>query len=160
MVFVTLGSQDKQFLRLVKEVDKLVKEKVITDNVIVQAGVTKLDTNRIKLLDYIDVSDFQKYMHESDYIIAHGGVGSILDAMKLGKKIIAVPRDPKYDEIANNHQYEIIEEFAKKRYIIGCKDVSDLRDAVLKVKKFKPNGYVSNNDNFVRVIDNFIQNKI
>ncbi|MBQ6840656.1 MAG: hypothetical protein IJO63_00875 [Bacilli bacterium] len=160
MVFVTLGSQDKQFLRLVKEVDKLVKEKVITDEVIVQAGVTKLDTNRIKILDYIDVSDFQKYMNESDYIIAHGGVGSILDAMKLGKKIIAVPREAKYDEIANDHQKQIIAEFAKKRYIIGCKDVKDLRNAILKVKSFKPNKYVSNNDNFVAMVDNFIQNNI
>jgi len=160
MIFVTLGSQDKQFLRLVKEVDRLVKEKVITDEVIVQAGVTKLDTKRIKILDYIDVSDFKKYMVESDYIIAHGGVGSILDAMKLGKKIIAVPRDPKYDEIANDHQKEIIEEFAKKRYIIGCKDVKDLRKAILKVNSFKPESYVSNNEKFVDLIDNFIQNNM
>ena len=160
MVFVTLGSQDKQFLRLVKEVDKLVKEKIINEEVIVQAGITTLDTNRIKMLDYIDVSDFRKYMEESTYIIAHGGVGSILDAMKLGKKIIAVPRSPKFDEIANDHQKQIIAEFDKKGYIIGCNDVSDLKEAILKVDKFNPQNYTSNNKNFVQIIENFIDSEL
>lgn len=160
MIFVTLGSQDKQFTRLVKEVDRLVAEKVIKDEVIVQAGVTKFKSKNLKLLDYVDVEAFQKYMKECDFVIAHGGVGSILDAMKMKKKLIAVPRDAKYDEIANDHQRQIIEEFDKKGYIIGCKDVDDLQNAIARVKDFKPEEYISNNDKFVELVDNFLQNNI
>jgi len=156
MIFVTVGSQDKKFLRLIKEVDRLVKEKVIVDEVIVQAGPTKLDTNDIKIIDYLDLNEFKSYMENSDFVISHGGVGSILDALKFGKKVIAVPRNPKYDEIANDHQKQIIEKFSKSGYIIGCKDVKDLESALKKVKDFKFEKYQSNTKNFTKIIKNFI----
>ena len=38
MIFVTLGTQDKKFTRLLSEIDKLIDKKVISDEVIVQAG--------------------------------------------------------------------------------------------------------------------------
>ena len=41
MILVTLGTQDKLFVRLIKEVEKLVSKKVITEEVLVQTGDTE-----------------------------------------------------------------------------------------------------------------------
>ena len=110
------------------------------------------------MLDFISVDDFNNYIEESDFIIAHAGVGSILDGLKHNKKVIAVARNEKYGEHVNNHQMQIVEEFVKKGYIIGCKDVSELESALKKISTFKPQKYISNNKTFVKLIDNYIQN--
>ena len=45
MIFVTLGTQDKPFKRLIKAVEKQVMLGNIKQEVIVQAGCTKYKTN-------------------------------------------------------------------------------------------------------------------
>ena len=51
MILVTLGTQDKSFLRLVKEIDKLVESKVIKDKVVVQLGHTKYESDNLEMFD-------------------------------------------------------------------------------------------------------------
>ena len=41
MILVLLGTQNNSFHRLLEEIDKLIKNGVIKDKVIVQAGYTK-----------------------------------------------------------------------------------------------------------------------
>lgn len=160
MIFVTLGTQDKEFKRLVKKVDDLVKEGKINDDVVVQIGSTNYHSKNLKILKMLSIEDFNNYIEKSRFVISHGGVGSIIDTLKKGKKVIAVPRLSKYEEMANDHQVQIVSEFAKLGYIIGCKDETELEDAIKNIDKFKPKKYQSNNDNFIKFIDEFIQKSI
>ena len=98
MVFVVLGTNDKGFPRLLNAIEHQIENGTIKEEVIVQAGKTKYHSKYMKLYDMMSIEDFHKYIEEADYIITHGGVGSILDSLKLGKKIIAVPRLKKYKE--------------------------------------------------------------
>ena len=41
MILVLLGTQNNSFHRLLEEIDKLIKQKIIQEEVIVQAGYTK-----------------------------------------------------------------------------------------------------------------------
>ena len=43
MIFVTLGTQDKSFERLLKAIDKEIEKGTIKDKVVVQAGYTKYE---------------------------------------------------------------------------------------------------------------------
>ncbi len=156
MVFVSLGTQDKKFPRLLQEVDKLIEEKVIKDEVVAQVGQTKYTSKNMKIIDFLNKEDVLKYMKESKYIITHGGVGTILDAVTLGKKVIAVARLKKYKEHVNDHQLEIINEYSKLNYVID--GTYDLKSAILKIDKFKPGKFTSNNDNFVNQLDEYIKN--
>lgn len=158
MIFVTLGSQDKPFDRLVKKIDELVTNGIIKDKVIVQAGCTKVKTNQIELLDFIPIEEFNNYIEKSKYLIAHAGVGSILDGLNHNKKVIAVARLSKYGEIVNDHQLQLIDEFERKGFIIGCRDVDKLEESIKKIKNFQPKKYISNNENFINLIENFINN--
>ena len=111
MVYVSLGTQDKKFPRLLQEVDKMIEKGIIKDEVIAQIGQTKYESKNMKLYDYLSKEDVLKYMKESRFIITHGGVGTILDALKLNKKVIAVARLKLYKEHVNDHQLQIIKEY-------------------------------------------------
>ena len=157
MIFVTLGTQDKEFPRLIEEIDRLIENKTIKEEVIVQAGCTKYESKNLKIFDLISHDEFEKLVSECSLLITHGGVGSILTGIKRGKIVIAVPRLKKYKEHESDHQIQIINEFNKKGYIIGLKGVEDLESALKKAKVFKPNEFQSNNSIFINKIEDYIE---
>ena len=159
MIFVTLGTQDKSFTRLLEGIEKEIDKKNIKEKVIVQAGYTKYDSKKMEIYDYIPQDDFENYMKKADIIITHGGVGSILSALKMKKKIIAVPREEKYKEHENNHQLQIVEEFENKGYLIKVTDMKELKSAIEKAKKFNPKEYHSNNKKFMEKLEKELKEK-
>ena len=78
MILVLLGTQNNGFYRLLEEIDKLKSKGIIKDKIIVQAGHTKYQSNQMELLDLIPKEELDKYIHESNIVITHGGVGSII----------------------------------------------------------------------------------
>lgn len=156
MIFVILGTQDKTFPRLLKAIQHQINLGNIKEKVIVQAGSTKFQSKDMEILDYISMEQFGKYIEDSDYIITHGGVGTILDSLKKKKKIITIPRLKKYGEHENNHQLQIIEEFVKMGYVLTCDNLLNLDQIIKKLPTFVPNNYESNNHNFVNLVGSYI----
>ena len=157
MIFVTLGTQDKTFERLLKAIDKSIEKGEIKEKVIVQAGNTKYESKNMEILDLISPDKFQQLVDECDLLITHGGVGSILSAVKQGKKIIAAPRLKKYNEHVNDHQKQIIKEFAKDGYIIELEDMDKLGEALQKAKKFKPKKFKSHTKEMINLVEDIIE---
>ncbi len=158
MIFVTLGTQDKNFDRLVSAIDKEIKNGHIKEKVIVQSGSTNFKSGDMEIVDYLSQEEFEEYMKKCDLLITHGGVGSILTGLSYGKKVIAAARLSKYKEHINDHQVQIIKEFAKKGYILELEDFSKLNEVIKKSKKFKPNKYKSNTNNMIKMIEDYIDN--
>ena len=158
MILVMLGTQNNSFHRLLEKIDDLINKGIITDEVVVQAGYTKYESNNMKIFSLIPVEELEELIEKADLVITHGGVGSIISSLKKGKKVIAVPRLHEYQEHVNNHQKEIIETFDKKGYIIGIQDVNQLEEAIEKSKDFIPEKYQSNNKKMLNIIENFIDN--
>ena len=156
MIFVTLGTQDKSFKRLLEMVDKAITEGYIKDKVIVQAGVTKYSSDRMDIYNLLPIDKFNKYIEECDLLITHGGVGSILNGLKNNKKVIVMPRLLKYDEHESDHQIQIVNTFYEKGYILKVDENDDLGKIINESKKFKPNKYIFNNEKFVKLIDNML----
>ena len=158
MILVTLGTQDKSFDRLLKEIDKLIEKKVIKESVVAQVGYTKYESNNIKTFDFLSPEELNDLREKSSLIITHAGVGSILDSLKLNKKVIGVPRLKEYEEHTNNHQLQILEKFYKDGYIIKSSSVEDLENAIKESKNFKTKKYKSNTENMVKLIEDYIDN--
>ena len=156
MIFVTLGTNDEQFPRLLKAIDKEIEKKTIKEKVVVQAGCTKYESKNMEIMDLVPRDEFDKLISECDLLITHGGVGSILTGINKGKKVIAVPRLAKYKEHLNDHQLQIVDNFEEKKYIIAVKDLNKLGKAIEKAKTFKPEKFVSNTPNFIKLIENYI----
>ena len=158
MILIMLGTQNNSFYRLLEEIDKLIKKEIITDEVIVQAGYTKYESKNMKIFSLVPLEELEKLVQKADLVITHGGVGSIILALKKGKKVIAVPRLHEYQEHVNDHQKEIVETFDEKGYIIGIKNVENLEKAIERSKDFIPEKYQSNNKKMLNIIENFIDN--
>ena len=159
MILVVLGTQDKGFPRLLEAVDKEIEKGTIKDKVVVQAGQTKYESKNMEIFDLLPLPEFEKTMDKADLIITHGGAGSILDAIKRGKKIIAAPRLAKYKEHHNDHQKQIIGEFAKQGYILELRDFNKLDKLIEKSKNFKPKKFESNTNNMIKLIEEYIEDK-
>ncbi len=158
MVLVMLGTQNNSFHRLLEEIDRLIENKVINEEVIVQKGYTKYESKNMKTIDFISRDELENLEKQASYIITHGGVGSIVSSLEKGKKVIAVPRLHKYSEHVNDHQKEIIKKFNENKNIIGIQSVEELEDAVKRVSEFKPNQFKGNNQKMLKIIECFIEN--
>lgn len=156
MILVTLGTQDKSFKRLLDAISKEIDKGTIKDKVVVQAGYTKYKNDKMEIFSSLPSDELEELIKKADLIITHGGVGSILTALKYKKKVIVAPRLAKYNEHTNDHQKEITKEFAKEGYILPLNDFNKLDKVIEKSKKFIPKEYKSNNENFKKLITDYI----
>ena len=156
MILVTLGTQDKTFERLLKTIDEQINKGNIKEKVVVQAGSTKYESDNMEIHDFLTREEYDEYIKKCDLLITHGGVGTILSGLNNGKVVIATPRLAKYKEHVNDHQLQIIEKFDRLGYIIPLRDLNDIEDALKKAKKFKPKKYVSNTDNIIKHLEEYI----
>ena len=156
MILVTLGTQDKTFVRLLEKINQLIDQGLIKDKVVVQAGFTKYSSDNMEIFDLIPQDEFNNLMSKADLVITHGGVGNIISALEKNKKVIAVPRLAKYGEHINDHQTQIIAKFNDLGYIIGLQDVDELDKAIKEVKKFKPQKFVHDNSKMLSLVSELI----
>lgn len=157
MIFVTLGTQDKEFTRLLEAIDREIEKGNIKERVVVQAGYTKYESKNMEIFDLIPTDEFNKYIKSADLIITHGGAGSILTAIKNNKKVIAAARLYKYKEHTNDHQKQIVKEFADEGYILELRDFNKLGKLIEKSKSFTPKKFVSNTPNMIKLIEDYIE---
>ena len=155
MIFVILGTQDKPFTRLLEAIDRC----DINERIVVQAGYTQYSSSKMEVFDYVGNQDFENYLKEADLIICHGGIGTIMQAVNFDKKIIAIPRLKEFHEHHNNHQKEVLDNFATEGYVLTTDNLANLNQLIVASKTFKPRQYRSNNSNFINLINNFIEGK-
>lgn len=158
MILVMLGTQKNSFNRLLEEIQKCIEEHSINEKVIVQAGDTKFESKDMEIFKLIPNGKLRKLIKEADLIITHGGVGSIVTCLKEGKKIIAVPRYHEYGEHVNDHQLQIVQTFDGQGFIKGIANVEDLPKALEEIKTFTPKEFISNTQNIIHMVEDFIDN--
>ena len=78
LILVTLGTNDKTFIRLIKEIERLIETGVIQEQVVVQAGYTKYESKTMEIFDLIPYEKFDDLISSCSLLITLGGVGSII----------------------------------------------------------------------------------
>lgn len=157
MIFITLGSQKFQFNRLLKAVDKLVENGIITDKVFAQIGYSDYKPQHYEFKQFFDREEFHRIMQQSEIVITHGGTGAIIGAVKMGKKVIAVPRLSKYGEHVDDHQLQLIAQFCELDLIYSCEDCEQLQEALRNIKGMKFKDYQSRTSVIIESITKFIE---
>ena len=158
MILVLLGTQNNSFHRLLEEVQKNIDNGNIKEEVIVQKGYTKFESEKMTLYNQLPLDEIKQLTEKADLIITHGGVGSIINSIEKNKKVIAIPRLKKYSEHVNDHQLDIIKSFNELGYIIGLNGVEELEDALKNVQDFEPKEYIKNTGNILKIVEDFIDN--
>lgn len=144
MIYITLGTQKFKMDRLIDEIDKLIEIDFLkAEEIIIQNGFSK-KSKYAKCYDLVPQQEFDEIISQSDLIICHGGTSSIIKGLLLRKKVIAIPRNPVFYEHIDDHQYEIVNTFVQKQYILSLDNISELRHKITEVNEFQPKPYEKN----------------
>lgn len=159
MIFITLGSQKFQFDRLLKTADELAAAGKMKDSVFAQTGYSNYKPKYFAYKNFLNHDEFTDAIEKSNVVITHGGTGTIIKAIKMGKKVIAVPRLSVYGEHVDDHQIQLISQFEESNLILACRDCRELAQALEKVKKTNFQCYKSNTEVLIKNIEKFIFNE-
>jgi len=153
---VCVGSREYQFDRLLEKMDELVRGNKLDEEVFAQIGQSNYLPKHYRHVRYMSPDNFHQKQMSADLIISHGGTGTIISALKLGKKVIAVPRLAKYKEHIDNHQIQVCDMLEKQQYLSVVYEMSDLYDTINQVKNQKTVKIYSQPSNILSIIDEYI----
>lgn len=139
MIFVTLGTQARDFSRCLSMVEEWVIKCNIEEPIIAQIGYTCYKSTEIKCLDFISEKKYQQYIKEASVIISHAGTGALFTSIRLNKKVIAVARLQKYGEMIDDHQKEIVEKLSRENFVID--GTYSIIEAWRKINDFAPSSF-------------------
>lgn len=111
MIFATVGTQG-QFDRLIRTIDEWAGANGRTD-VVAQTGPSDYRSKHIHTERFIDAPEFRQRVEAASLVISHAGMGSIITALELGKRIIVMPRRASLGEHRNDHQFATAKRFAE-----------------------------------------------
>lgn len=157
MVFISVGTQANGFLRLLNGVENLIKNFNISEEVVAQIGNTNFSSTRIKCYSFVSETEFKDYINKASLIITHAGSGALFNSIKTGKKVIAVARLKKYNEMVDDHQLELLGKLVEGGYILD--GTESLEDAYNKLLDFTPRPLDFKNEivnNLSITIDNWL----
>lgn len=158
-ILVSVGVSEFGFERLFRIIDELCEEGVLDGNhIIAQKGVTSYTPKHYRSFDLIGRDEYQKYMEQADAIISHAGTGSVIPALKIGKKVIVFPRLEKYGEHVDNHQLELADVFTHAGYTLCATNKEELKACIHALDSFTPPFFQSNTTNMNCLIIDFIDN--
>lgn len=160
MIFIILGSQKFQFNRLLKAVDLQVVQNKINDEIFAQIGASDYKPKNYNYKNFLNRDEFLEHISKADIVIAHGGTGAIVGALKQGKKVIAVPRLKKYGEHVDDHQLQLVREFNNLGLICMCSDCDQIWKTIEIVKFSEYKKYKSNTNSIIDSIEKFIRDEL
>ena len=138
MIFVTVGTHEQQFNRLVEEIDCLVERNKIDEKVFVQLGYCSYIPKHCDYKRIIGYREMNELAQKSSIIITHGGPGSIFLAHQYNKIPIVVPRRVEFQEHVDNHQVKFVEKISKSSES-NIYYVNNIDDLYFKIEEARAN---------------------
>ncbi|NME83734.1 glycosyltransferase [Clostridium sp. SM-530-WT-3G] len=132
MIFVTVGTHEQPFNRLVEYIDNLKRDGVISEEVIIQTGYSTYEPKYCTWQKLYIYQSMVKLINEARIVITHGGPSSFIMPLQVGKTPIVVPRQKKYDEHVNDHQVDFAKEVSRRMgTIVTVVDIENLKDTII-----------------------------
>ena len=161
MIFVTVGTHEQPFNRLVQEIDNLKRDGVITEDVIMQTGYSTYEPKYCQWDKLIPYKQMIKNVEDARIVITHGGPASFIMPLQIGKTPIVVPRQKKFDEHVNDHQLEFARNVAERMgTIIVVEDIRKLEEYITNYDEIvtsMQHGMNSNNAKFCEELEKIVE---
>jgi UDP-N-acetylglucosamine transferase subunit ALG13 len=103
MIFVSVGTHEAPFDRLLTAVDELELDEVL----VVQCGPSAIRPVRATCVEYLPFEEVVEHIRSSRAVVSHAGVGSVMIALANGRRPIVVPRLQRFGEHVDDHQLEL-----------------------------------------------------
>ena len=131
MIFVTVGTHEQQFDRLLIELDRLIEDGSINESVFIQSGYSNYKLRNSEHESMLPFDKMQDMVAEARIVITHGGPGSIFLPLSNGKIPVVVPRNPNYNEHVDMHQIEFVKKLSDANKILAVFNIEDLASTIL-----------------------------
>lgn len=160
MIFVTVGTHEQPFNRLLKKIDELKKNGTIQDDVIIQTGFSTYRPQCCQWSKLLPYQQMVKNVADARIVITHGGPASFIMPLQIGKTPIVVPRQHQFNEHVNDHQVEFARNVSKRMgTIIDVEDIETLGDIITnydKIVAVMGHGMISNNEKFNEELEKLV----
>ena len=164
MIFVTVGTHEQPFNRLVKYVDGMKAEGIFTEDIIIQTGFS---TYEPKYCDWKKLFSFQEIyslVNNARVIVTHGGPSSFMMPLQLGKIPIVVPRLKRFGEHVNDHQLEFAKAVVERQgNILLVEEFGQLKEMIINYESIVSSmsaNLISNNARFNEKFSNLVNHLI
>ena len=167
MIFVTVGTHEQPFNRLLKKIDELKRDGIIQEEVIMQTGFSTYEPQYCKWSKLLPYQSMVQKVADAKIIITHGGPASFIMPLQIGKIPIIVPRQKKFEEHVNDHQVEFAKNVAERMGNIIV--VEDMKNMSSTIKNYNmiiegmKNSIGSNNvifnEKLEKIVDNMFSDK-
>ncbi len=107
MIFVTAGTEQYPFNRLMRWLDILQQHDLLQDEIVVQYGNSTYLPEGSKVYKFVKEERFKGFIQDARLVIAHCGEGTVLLLDSLQKPYMLVPRTHAFGEHVDNHQIEM-----------------------------------------------------
>lgn len=152
MIFVTVGTHEQPFNRLVEYADSLKRDGIIDEEVVIQTGYSTFEPKYCEWKKLYPYQEMVALVEKARIVITHGGPSSFVMPLQIGKIPIVVPRRHEFNEHVNDHQVTFSKAVAQRMgTIIVVDDLDKLADTIKlydKTVKGMTNGLKSNNAKF------------
>ncbi|MFZ2380477.1 glycosyltransferase [Lactococcus chungangensis] len=151
MIFITVGTHEQPFNRLIQKVDELIRDGEIQEEVFMQIGYSTYEPKYTKWEKVIGYDEMADYLKKSDVVITHGGPSTYMQVLEEGKIPVVVPRQEKFGEHVNDHQLWVSKQVRDKNYpLIICEDIESLLTDIEKSREMNDTFINSHNDEFIK----------
>ena len=152
MIFVTVGTHEQQFNRLVECVDQMKEKGLLEEEVIIQTGFSTYEPKHCTWQKLLPFQQMVKNVEQARIVITHGGPSSFIMPLQIGKIPIVVPRQKQYEEHVNDHQVDFCRAVSRRQgNIILAEEMDALEQAILNYDEITAGmtaGQSSNNAKF------------
>lgn len=152
MIFVTVGTHEQPFNRLIGCMDELKGRNVIQEEVIMQTGYSTYVPQYCQWKKMLSYDEMSENVRNARIVITHGGPASFFMPLQLGKTPIVVPRQKRYGEHVNDHQLLFTRTVVERQQnIVLIENITDLEECILHYDALveqMPRKIKSNNENF------------
>ncbi len=160
MIFVSVGTHEQPFNRLVEYIDKLKGKSIIDEEVIVQTGFSIYEPKHCTWSKLFPYQEMIKNVAKARIVITHGGPSSFIMPLQIGKIPIVVPRQKQFGEHVNDHQVDFSKAVAERQgNIIVVENIDSLQDTILNYESIvtaMPVGLKSNNTAFNEKLETIV----
>jgi UDP-N-acetylglucosamine transferase subunit ALG13 len=145
-VFVTLGTREEPFVRLLKIVEALKRAGTIRSRVIVQAGHTCYVSDALEIFDFCPPAEIDRYIRDADFVITQESAGIGTKCLRAKTPFLVIPRDYAYGELPaeSDMREDLHEKLAELGYTFVVHTVEEMREAIHKLGLLKT-GYLFDN---------------
>ena len=134
MIFVTVGTNEARFDRLLEALEDL----PAGSDLFVQHGPSPIRPTGATCTDYITFDEMVDNMREAQTVVTHAGVGSVLTALLNGARPIVVPRLQRFGEAVDDHQLEFGRRASDAGFVTLVEDTDALVAAITRQQESPP----------------------